>query len=188
MRTRRSTAAALIVLALLGGVVGMTAGQSPPPPADIVIGAALRKARVEGKTVLIEFGASWCVWCRSFDAFVKAADTGPIVSANYVVVNLIVQERDEKRALEHPGGQARMNQWGGEKSGLPFYVFLDDAGGKLADSNAMPGGGNIGFPAVPAEISAFMGLIDRTARHLSPRQHQVLEAYLVRVMPPPEVR
>jgi thiol:disulfide interchange protein len=162
-----------------------TAAVAAPPPADIVVGSAVKKARAEGKTVLIEFGASWCVWCRRFDAFVKAPDTAPIIAANYVVVNLTVLEHDDKKALEHPGGQMRMSQWGGEKSGLPFYVFLDATGQKIANSNAMPNGDNIGFPAVPEEVHAFMALIDQTARKMTGPQRATLEAYLLRVMPPP---
>ena len=34
-----------------------------------------------------------------------APDTARIVSDNYVVVNLTVQERDDKKALDNPGGE-----------------------------------------------------------------------------------
>ena len=149
-----------------------------------MVSDAVSLARAAHKTVLIEFGASWCTWCRSFAAFVAAPDTGPILSANFVVVNLVVRERDDKVALEHPGGSALMDRWGGASAGLPFYVFLDATGHKIADSNAMPDGTNIGFPAVPKEISAFMTLLETAAPRLTAADRATLDAYLVRVMPP----
>jgi len=79
-----------------------------------------------------------------------------------------------------------MDSWGGEKSGLPFYVFIDASGKKVADSNAMPDGTNIGFPAIPAEIKAFVGLMDKAAPRLTATNRGVLEAYLTRVMPTPK--
>lgn len=176
-----------IRLVLAGLLIAWPMAAAPPPAATVVANAVSRAA-AEHKTVLIEFGASWCTWCRSFDAFVSAPDTGPIVAANYVVTNLTVHERDDKTALENPGGAALMDSWGGAKSGLPFYVFVDGNGKKIADSNAMPGGDNIGFPAVPAEISAFMGLIDRTAAHLTAPERATIESYLLRMMPAPTPR
>jgi uncharacterized protein YyaL (SSP411 family) len=154
-----------------------------PPSADTVVAKAVARAAAENKTVLIEFGASWCTWCRSFEAFVKAPDAGPVVAAHYVVVNLTVHEREDRTSLENPGAVALMDAWGGQKSGLPFYVFLGKDGRKLADSNAMPGGANIGFPAVPAEITAFLRLIDSTAPRLTPADRTIVESYLARAMP-----
>lgn len=183
------TAACLIFVAFLASRPAARVSQTPTPaPASDVVEAAVRRAAREDKVVLIEFGASWCVWCRSFDAFVKAPDTGPIIAANYVVTNLTVHEHDDKTSLENPGGAALMDAWGGANSGLPFYVFVDRTGKKLADSNVMPNGENIGFPAVPGEIQAFLGLIDRTAPHLTPPARTTIEAYLVRVMPPPKAQ
>ena len=164
---------------------GGSALAQTPPPASEVVAAALARARAERKAVLIEFGASWCTWCRNFEAFVKSEDAGPVLARHFVIVNLTVRERDDKKKLEHAGGSALMDQWGGAKSGLPFYVFLDRTGRKVADSNAMPDGTNIGFPAVPDEIRAFMTLIDKAAPGLMSANLDVLESYLLRVMPPP---
>src|SRR5262245_59813545 len=139
------TAAALF--AVLGGSV--TAGAQTPPPAADVVAKAVARAKAENKAVLIEFGASWCTWCRNFEAFVKSPDAGPVLADQFIIVNLTVRERDGKQVLENPGGSELMDSWGGAKSGLPFYVFVDATGKKVADSNAMPDGTNIGFPAIP---------------------------------------
>lgn len=161
---------------------------SARPSAESAVAEAVKTARTSDRAVLIEFGASWCTWCRNFETFVNAPDTAPIISKHFVVLNLIVRERDEKVALEHAGGNALMDAWGGAKSGLPFYVFLDGAGVKIADSNAMPDGGNIGFPAVPAEIAAFTGLITKAAPKMTDAERLALQSYLTRVMPKPVAR
>lgn len=186
MMSRMSTRALRIVLGvlLIGAAASTASGQAPPSAVDVVASAVAR-ARVEQKAVLIEFGASWCTWCRNFEAFVKSSDAGPVMARHFVIANLIVRERDDKKSLEHPGGNALMDEWGGAMSGLPYYVFVNAAGQKVADSNAMPDGGNIGFPAVPAEIRAFVGLMDRAVPALPAADRGVLERYLVSVMPKP---
>jgi hypothetical protein len=168
-------------------IVGVAHAQAPAPATDVVA-AAVKRAQTENKAVLIEFGASWCTWCRNFEAFVKSPDAGPVLARNFVVVNLVARERGDKTSLENPGGNALMDRWGGAESGLPFYVFLDATGTRVADSNAMPDGTNIGFPAVPLEIKAFVGLMDKAAPRLASADRATLEQYLVRVMPKPQSR
>ena len=179
----RMVRAAVVAVALCAWA--QSASAQTPAPAATVVAASVATARAADKAVLIEFGASWCTWCRNFEAFVKAPETSAIIAKHFVVLNLIVRERDEKTALEHPGGNALMDRWGGAKSGLPFYVFLDGSGTKVADSNAMPDGSNIGFPAIPAEISAFMSLMRKAAPAMSAAERTTLETYLTRVMPKP---
>ncbi len=183
LRTRRpivGVGALLVLLAFAGGPIRAAdvAPSTHPARASAVVAAALRTAAAGHKVVLIEFGASWCTWCRRFQAFVHAPALEPIVAANYVVVNLVVQERGDKKALENPGGQDVMDAWGGAKAGLPFYVFLDASGRKIADSNAMPDGTNVGFPGNPREIGIFLGLIDKTAPRLSPSGRAAMTRYL----------
>ena len=101
-----------------------------------------------------------------------------IVDDNYVILNLTVRERGDKVPLEHPGGATLMNGWGGEKAGLPFYVFLDARGEKIGDSNAMPDGTHIGFPATAEEVEAFTRVLERTAPRLTARDRDALVTYL----------
>jgi thiol:disulfide interchange protein len=179
-------AVALVALTATGCRKAVPTPDTGIPPAADVVAAAVKRASAEHKVVLIEFGASWCQWCRRFEAFVKAPDTSPIIAANYIVVNLTVREHEDKKGLENPGGNALMDSWGGAASGLPFYVFVDRDGRKIADSNVMPKGDNIGFPGAPEEIAAFMGLVDRTAPALSPADRGVIEGYLTRGTPAPQ--
>jgi hypothetical protein len=181
----------LLALGLMGVLVGArpVAGQDHRPPAATdVVAAGVTRAQAERKAVLVEFGASWCTWCRNFEAFVKSGDAGPVLARHFVVVNLTVRERDDKKTLEHPGGNVLMDEWGGAESGLPFYVFLSGAGQKVADSNAMPDGTNIGFPAVPDEVRAFIDLLERAAPTLSLAERDVLAGYLARGATKPDTR
>jgi len=151
---------------------------STPPPAATVVSNALQTAAAGNKIVLIEFGASWCSWCRRFDAFVHSPEVSSIVAANYVVVNLVVQGTRRQESARASGGQDVMDKWGGAKAGLPFYVFLDAHGQKIGDSNVMPDGGNLGFPGNPKEAELFLGLLDKTAPRLAAADRAQIVSYL----------
>jgi thiol:disulfide interchange protein len=182
--TRLSALLALVLIGVLSGEGPVAAQTQTPPTATDVVAAAVAGAHVEQKAVLIEFGASWCVWCRNFEALVSSDDAGSVLAQHFVVVNLTVHEDDGKKALEHPGGDTLMDEWGGATAGLPFYVFLGDTGQKVADSNAMPDGTNIGFPVAPEEIRAFLALIERARPTLSPAERGVFDRYLTRAAAP----
>jgi len=183
----KQTFLAALLVTLFALTTGHMLAQTPStvaPSTDTVMSAALKRAQAERKIVLVEFGASWCVWCRSFEAFVHAPEVHQIIADNYVVVNLTVQERDDKKALENAGAQEAMNRWGGAKTGLPFYVFIDATGRKIADSNAMPDGTNIGFPATEQELQAFVGLMDKTAPRLGKPDRAKIVDYLNKSLKP----
>jgi len=109
-----------------------------------------------------------------------------MIDDNYALVHIDVMEQgDKKTTLENAGGVDMMKEYGGEKSGLPFYAFLDVKGKKIADSNVMPRGMNIGYPGSPEEITAFMDLIKKTAPRLKEADREKLKAYLVENAPKP---
>ena len=173
---RRSTlaiAAAALIALPLAAQVAVT-----PPPATTVLEAALKTAKAANKTVFVHFGASWCGWCHKLEAMLNSPEAGKVFASQYVALELVVQESKGKEMLQHPGGQDLMDTWGGGKAGLPFYVFLDAQGVKLADSNAMPNGGNIGFPANDAELKAFDSCLDKSAPRLSKQDRAVIDSYI----------
>lgn len=83
------------------------------------------------------------------------------------MVKLDVMESGSKKSLENPGGSKVLADLGGEKSGLPFYAFLDTTGTKIADANVMPKSQNIGYPGTPEEIAAFENLLKQTAPRMA---------------------
>jgi hypothetical protein len=79
--------------------------------------------------------------------------------------------------LENPGAEKLLVDLGGENAGLPFYVFLDETGAKIADSRAMVNGANIGYPGSPQEIQSLEGLFKRTAPQMSSVQIDGIAEY-----------
>jgi hypothetical protein len=98
---------------------------------------------------------------------------------SFVLVKLIAKESVEKKALENPGSDQLLSDWGGAKAGLPFMVVLNARGEKLADSNRMPKGGNIGCPATPEEVEAFNKILEETAPRITAEQRAKLGAYFL---------
>lgn len=178
----------LLAFGIIASVAGSAMAQhgprtAPPEPATKVVETAVKRAKAENKTVWVDFGASWCGWCRKLEAFLAAPEVKDIIEKHYLIVPLTVMESANKKALENPGGEDVMKELGGDGVGLPFYAFLDGSGTKIANSLAMPNGSNIGFPANPSELDAFVSLIERTAPSLASAERERLVAYLNKVVP-----
>lgn len=184
-----SVAALLCLGVMVAPVNAQTAAKVAAPiasaPAETVVGTAVKQAAVQKKTALVIFHASWCGWCHKLDDALNGATLKPVVDRYFVVTHLTVMESGDKKADENAGGETWMKKWGGEKSGLPFYVFLDAKGKKIADSNVMPKNQNIGYPGSPEEIEAFMTLLKRAAPKLSAPDAETMNAYLKENAPKP---
>lgn len=98
---------------------------------------------------------------------------------SFVLLKLVTQESRDKKALENPGAEKLMADWGGAKAGLPFLVFLNAKGEKIADSNRAPDGRNIGCPATPDEVDAFRQILKETAPRITEGQRNKLSAYFL---------
>jgi thioredoxin-related protein len=152
--------------------------QAGPPSAETLMDMARRTASVDDRVVLVKFRASWCEWCARLDEALHSFELGRLIADNYVLLDMTVEESDDKLALETPGGEDLRAAMGGAGSGIPYYVFFDVNGEKLADSNVMPDGGNIGYPVTPEEIAAFDGLLEQTAPRMTPEDREQVSAYL----------
>lgn len=175
---RRSSTFFILAFLLAAGSRAAGAQDAGPPSAETLMDMAARTARVDGRVVLVRFRASWCEWCARLDSALHSFELGRLIGDNYVLVDMTVEESDDKLALETPGAEEFQATLGGAGSGIPFYAFFDLDGEKLADSNVLPDGGNIGYPVTPEEIAAFDGLLERTAPRMTAEDRERVSAYL----------
>jgi thioredoxin-related protein len=176
---------AILLFVILTCVAQLTVSAAPPS-AESLVEAAVKTAKDQDKMVLVHFGASWCVWCRHLDDMLQGPDLGKLFADHFVIVHLTVQESDDKKQLENPGAEAMMNKEGAGKSGVPVFMFFDQAGKKIADSLALPNRANIGYPASPEEIQAFAGILEKTTPRMTAAQRTSNIDYLKKHAPPPE--
>jgi thiol-disulfide isomerase/thioredoxin len=158
----------LLCLALL--LTGSAFAQATLPSSEAVLNNAYAQATKENKKVILIFHASWCGWCKKMDASLNDPTCKKMFDDNYVIAHLDVMEQPAKASLENPGGMDVMKKFGGEKSGLPFWLVLDPKGNVLANS-LMPKDGattatpedNVGCPASEKEVSYFDSILKKTS-------------------------
>ena len=116
--------------------------KAEPLNAKQVFDDALAKAAKEDKRVFIRFGAPWCGWCVKLDKLLAAPDVDAALQSDLVVVKIDTQRMADGASIQ------QKYQTGG---GIPWFAVLDSKGQTLFTSE-LPGSGNVGFPAEPAEV------------------------------------
>lgn len=113
---------------------------------EALIAAALERARLEHKRVLIEWGGNWCGWCyKLHDVFRKDPLVRPIVAEEY---ELVLIDCTKNRKL--------MKSYGGEKTqfAFPHLTILDEQGQTL--TNQETGSLEEGPKHVPERVADFL--------------------------------
>lgn len=89
-----------------------------------------------------------------------------------------MQEHDDKKSLNTPGGDELCKRLGGP-SGLPFSAFVDSQGALIVNSLAIKKdgkqGGNIGHPDSPEEVDWFMTMLAKAAPSMTQEESAVIE-------------
>ena len=89
---------------------------------------------------------------------------------NYVIRHVVVDESENKKKLENPGGQQLLEKYNGRDSGIPYWLVFDKTGKLISDSKIRkPGEGpelgqNTGCPASAEEVEFFIGVLKKTSR------------------------
>jgi hypothetical protein len=129
------------------------------PSAEWIVDAALAKAKLQDKRVLVCLGSPPCSACRVLAQFLKSRSQ--LFEDDYVIAMVDPYDMEMGRAVEH--GLRK-----GRDDGDPWMVILDADGRELISSDGP--NGNIGYPSRPEEISHFVNMIEKTGKRMSAQQ------------------
>lgn len=159
----------ILSILFLGGIIAAN-GQTPEP-ASAILDKAFSQAAKENKNVLVIFHASWCIWCKRFEASVNDPSCKDYFDRNYVIRELTVLENGDNKKLENPGAIDIYNSNAGSRSGIPYFIIYDSKGRILADSKIKPAGAgpdarpmNMGCPSQDDEVAAFTEILKKTSK------------------------
>ena len=154
------------------------------PSATVILHRAEARARAEHKSILVEFGASWCINCKLYDRMLADPELHAILSRAFVFTTMDTGESpSDRRHANTPGGVAFEDSVGGKNAGWPYLVILN-AGGKpivnsyRPDAKSKTGKANIGYPVLPQEIDWFMTMMRRGAPTMSHADRAKVRAWL----------
>ena len=154
--------------------------QETPKSSEQILDNAFKTAQIENKNVFVVFKASWCGWCKKMESNINNEAVNNYFTANYEIVYLTVLESANNKHLENPGAEALLIKYEGNDEGIPFYLIFDSEANLLADSKMIAGeailkgeGDNIGCPASPDEVDAFIYKIQQTS-NLKPRELKLI--------------
>jgi thioredoxin-related protein len=102
----------------------------PEENAEQEIAQAVKKAKTDGKHVLIQVGGNWCIWCARFNDFISSDKTSDsLMKANYVVyhLNYSGENTNEKLLAKYRYPQ---------RMGFPVFLILDGEGKLLHTQNS----------------------------------------------------
>lgn len=94
------------------------------------IAAAVAKAKLEKKHVLIQAGGNWCSWCLEFNRFTTSdAQMDSAIKADYVVYHLNYSAQNKNYEIFRQYGFAA-------RFGFPVFLILDGNGKLIHTQNS----------------------------------------------------
>jgi len=161
----------IFLLACIIMTSGVTFGQDKPETAGKIMDDACKIAAKDGKSVMIVFHASWCGWCKKFEASVKDPSCSDFFDKHFVIRYLDILERGDKKSLENPGAEELFNKNGGQNGGVPYFLIFDkkrvligNSKMKLAGEPADKPAQNMGCPASEEEVTAFIQILSKVTK------------------------
>ena len=166
-------------------LLGSLAAAQKQPKAGEILKTSQVKATEQNKSILMIFGASWCEACHQLDTFFTLPDISPIIEQHFVVAHVTFGEGVAGHPdWDTPGSDTLILRYGGISSngkvGLPFIAVLDAKGRLLANSEVTTKNDkeSTGFPTEPAEVKAFLEMLQKGASTLTPNELHKIEAGL----------
>jgi len=144
--------------------------QAPQLDAQKALDSALARAQSEKKRVFLHFGAPWCGWCRTLEAWLAEPLVATALAKDFIDVKI-----DIDRMKGGADVQARFPQ--SKEAGIPWFAILDGDGKTLSDSGS--GQNNIGFPAKDEEISRFIAMLEASRKSLTAEDLAAIRKSLV---------
>ncbi|MCC6319954.1 MAG: thioredoxin family protein [Phycisphaerales bacterium] len=131
--------------------------KAPATAAKPLLDAALAKAKGEGKSVFLHFGAPWCGWCHRLEGWMARPEVASILAKDFVDVKI-----DTDRFT---GGSDMLKRYRPTEDGIPWFVFLDGSGTVVVDSTGPKG--NTGFPSAPEELAHFEQMLKKARKNMT---------------------
>ena len=170
--------------ALLATALFLPTALHAEPNANDILAQARTTAAAQHKNILLIFSASWCGPCHMFKHFLDDPAIAPIMNKAFVITTLDADEHPtDTKHHDTPGAvDLRASLGGSAGVGIPYIVILNPAGHPIINSlrpdPKAPAGGNIGYPAVPAEIDWFMQMLQKSAPTLTLQDTATIHAWL----------
>ncbi len=144
--------------------------QASPLKAGDVLAAAIERGRAENKLVFLHFGAPWCGWCHRLEAWLAKPEIESLMSPVFVDLKVDTDRME--------GGQAMLDEYCKEPSGIPWFVFLDPQTGSVVAHSTGPKG-NVGFPFEDFEIDHFVDMLKQCGTRFGATQIETIRQSLV---------
>lgn len=98
---------------------------NPKANGEAELAAAIKKAAVEKKHVLVQIGGNWCIWCKRLYKFVEdSPELSTYLESNYIVYHLNYSPENKNEKLLQKYGYP-------QRFGFPVLLVLDGRGNLL---------------------------------------------------------